>query len=299
MEQFGAIHSPVVAAVGVFDGVHRGHQQVIRLCHRRAAELGAQPWVMTFDPHPLRVVQPSAAPLLLTTLQAKLDLIAAQDVAGCMVIPFTPEFSSMEPDAFLDHLMLRLPTLRGLVIGENWRFGRQAKGNVALLRTLAATRNIDVAVASPVMQGDVPVSSTRIRDAIAAGELDSAAAMLGRPHAVCGTVIHGMKRGRRLGFPTANLDVRGCAIPPPGIYAARVDHDQQNWPGALYLPSTPEPQHGSLEVHLIDFSGDLYGRELKVEFITKIRDDDRRFPEESDLIRQIRSDINEIRHRLA
>jgi riboflavin kinase / FMN adenylyltransferase len=191
--------------------------------------------------------------------------------------------------------MQRLPTLRGLVIGENWRFGRQARGNVALLRELASTRRFDVTVARPVMAGDLPVSSTRIREAVASGDLDMAAHMLNRAHAVRGNVIHGMKRGRRLGFPTANIDVRGFAIPPAGIYAARVTLDGVKWKGAVYLPAQPDPQHGALEVHLIDFTGDLYGRELAVEFVSNIRADDRRFSQEADLIRQIRADVSAIR----
>ncbi len=299
LEQLDSVHAPVIVAVGVFDGVHLGHQEVIRLCRTQAEASGAEPWVMTFDPHPLRVVQPSAAPALLTGLPAKLDLLATQQVVGCMVIPFTSEFSAMEPDFFLDQLMMRLPSLRGLVIGENWRFGRQARGNVALLRELAVPRRFDVTVAKPVTAGNQPVSSTRIREAIADGKLDQAAAMLGRPHAVRGTVVHGMKRGRKLGFPTANIDPLGCAIPPAGIYAARVYLNNVIWPGALYLPASQNNQPGALEVHLIDYSGDLYDQELHIEFIDKIRDDDRRFTNEDDLVRQIQSDVTAIRKRLS
>ena len=292
LEELDSVHAPVIVAVGVFDGVHLGHQEVIRLCRVQAAAIGALPWVMTFDPHPLRVVQPSAAPSLLTGLPAKLDLLASQQIDGVMVIPFTP-------DAFLDQLMHRLPALKGLVIGENWRFGRQARGNVALLRELAATRRFAVTVATPVMSGTLPVSSTRIREAVATGQLDLAAALLGRRHSVRGTVIHGMKRGRKLGFPTANLDVRGCAIPPSGIYAARVHLNQTVWSGALYLPATPESAQAALEVHLLDYAGDLYDHELHIEFVDKIREDDRRFTNETDLIRQIQADVTAIRERLA
>jgi len=298
LEQLDSVHAPVIVAVGVFDGVHLGHQEVIRLCRMQAEKTGSQPWVMTFDPHPLRVVQPAFAPALLTSLPAKLDLLAAQQVTGCMVVPFTKEFSAMEPDAFLDQLMKRLPTLRGLVIGENWRFGRQARGNVALLRELAAARRFDVTVAKPVTADGLPVSSTRIREAISTGRLDVAAIMLGRRHTVRGTVIHGLKRGRKLGFPTANIDVRGVAVPPSGIYAARVRLDDANWSAALYLPASEVNVPETLEVHLIDFNGDLYNQELTIEFVDKIREDDRRFNHEIDLIQQIQSDVAAIRKRL-
>jgi len=299
LEQIKSVNQAVVVAIGVFDGVHLGHQHVIRLCREQAQRENASAWVMTFDPHPLRVVQPSAAPRLLTTLSARLELLSGQQVDGCMVIPFTSAFSELEPEAFLNELVRRIPDLRGIVIGENWRFGREARGNVALLHSLAQSFKFHVAVAKPVLWQGRTISSTRIRESIAAGALEDAASMLGRPHAIRGPVIHGTKRGRRLGFPTANLDVRGSALPPSGIYAARVHHENAVFPGAVYLPAHPEPQHGTLEVHLIDYSGDLYGKELHVEFLAKIRDDDRRFSDENDLIKQIRSDVARVREALA
>jgi riboflavin kinase/FMN adenylyltransferase len=295
LEQFNTIRQPIVVAIGVFDGIHLGHQQVIRLCREQAERDHAAPWVMTFEPHPLKVVQPATAPLLLTSLPAKLELLEQQHASGCIVTPFTKAFSEIEPETFLDQLVSRIPDLKGLVIGENWRFGRQARGNVALLHELSKKYKFRVTVAKPVVANGQTISSSRIREAIAGGLLDSAASMLGRPHTVCGPVIHGLKRGRRLGFPTANLDVQGCAVPPPGIYAARVKLDGREYKGALYLPAYPEPHHGSLEVHLIDFEGDLYNRELQVEFIRKIRNDDQRFSNESDLINQIRTDVAVIR----
>ena len=299
LDELHRLHDPVVMAIGVFDGLHLGHQQVIRLCREMAEKLNAAPWVMTFEPHPLRVVMPSAAPRLLTTLDTKLALIESTAVAGGAVIPFTPAFADIEPEAFLDQLVQRIPHLRGIVIGENWRFGRQARGNVDLLKKLAAPRGIHVSVATPVTWKGAPVSSSRIREAIASGRLDDAALMLGRPFSVRGPVIHGQKRGRRLGFPTANLDLRGCALPPSGIYASIVRHDGASFPGAVYLPAQPEPQHGTLEVHLIDFEGDLYGKVLPVEFIGKIREDNRRFSNEADLVCQIRHDVETIRNEVA
>jgi riboflavin kinase / FMN adenylyltransferase len=295
LEQLETIRQPVVVAVGVFDGVHLGHQHVINLCREQAANEQAEPWVMTFDPHPLKVVQPASAPLLLTSLSAKLDLLASQKTAGCMVIPFTRAFSEIEPEVFLDQLVRRIPNLKGLVIGENWRFGRRARGDVTLLHELSKKYHFHVSVAKPVFSGGSTVSSSRIREAIAQGHLDTAAAMLGRSHSVRGIVVHGLKRGRRLGFPTANIDVKGFAVPPSGIYAAAVNLEERTHQGALYLPAHPEPHHGNLEVHLIDFQGDLYGKELHVEIIRKIREDNLRFPNESDLIQQIRSDVSAIR----
>lgn len=284
----------VVMAVGFFDGVHRGHQQVVELCHTQAHALHAESWVMTFDPHPLQVVQPSAAPLLLTSLEAKLGLLEKHNLDGCVVVPFTREFSQMEPAAFLEHLVLHVPGLRGMVIGDNWRFGRNAGGTVETLRTLAKSHPFSVHVAPPLAHKGETISSTRIRDCIACGKLDEAAAMLGRPHRVGGRVTDGLKRGRKLGFPTANLQLDGFALPPSGIYAANVNLQNQIHPGAVYLPSNPA-QRGLVEVHLIDFHGNLYGKDLTVDFIRKVREDNLRFDREPDLVRQIQSDVDAIR----
>lgn len=288
---------PAVAmAVGFFDGVHAGHQRVIALCREQAAREHAETWVLTFDPHPLQVVQPARAPKLLTNLTARLDLLRAQGIDGCMVIPFTPEFSTLNPEEFLNHLISHIPGLRAVVIGENWRFGRGASGNVGLLRKLSRNYNFHVTVADPVMLDGEVVSSSRIREAIDAGHLADAEKMLGRRHALAGRVVDGMKRGRHLGFPTANLDVRGHALPPPGIYAALVHRDgHAAQGGAVYLPDGNTAQPGLLEVHLLDFAGDLYGHYLSVEFVQKIREDNLRFEREQDLKQQIASDVAAIR----
>lgn len=294
LEDIESIRQNVVVAIGVFDGVHRGHQQVINLCREQAAKESAEPWVMTFEPHPLRVVQPASAPPLLTSLPAKIDILSGLDVAGCMVIPFTHAFSLIEPEAFLDQLVKRISNLKGIVIGENWHFGRKARGDVALLRHISRAYDFHVQVSSQVSWQGAPVSSTRIRESIAAARLDDARSMLGRPYAVRGEVIHGKKRGRHLGFPTANIDARAFAVPPPGIYAAYADLDGHRHTGAVYLPSDRDLA-GNLEVHLLDFSGDLYGRDLNVEFAAMIREDNRRFTTEQELARQIQDDVTKIR----
>lgn len=288
---------PAVAmAVGFFDGVHLGHQRVIALCREQAAREQAETWVLTFDPHPLQVVQPDRAPKLLTNLPARLDLLRAQGIDGCMVIPFTTEFSKLNPEEFLNHLISHIPGLRAVVIGDNWRFGRGASGNVDLLRKLSRSYNFHVTVADPVLLDGEVVSSSRIREAVDAGRLGDAESMLGRRHALAGRVVDGLKRGRHLGFPTANLDLHGYAIPPPGIYAALVHRDgHAAQEGAVYLPAGNPAQPGLLEVHLLDFAGDLYGHYLSVEFVRKIRDDHLRFEREPDLKQQIANDVSAIR----
>jgi riboflavin kinase / FMN adenylyltransferase len=289
----------VTMAIGFFDGVHLGHQRVIALCREQAAREHAETWVLTFDPHPLQVVQPARAPKLLTNLTARLDLLRAQGIDGCMVIPFTPEFSKLNPEEFLNHLISHIPDLRAVVIGDNWRFGRGASGNVDLLRKLSRNYNFHVTVAEPVLLNSEVVSSSRIREAVDAGRLADAEHMLGRRHALAGRVVDGMKRGRHLGFPTANLDLHGYALPPSGIYAALVHRDgHAAQAGAVYLPEGNAAQPGLLEVHLLDFAGDLYGHYLSVEFVQKIREDNLRFEREQDLKQQIANDVVAIRELL-
>lgn len=299
IRSFGPIDTKkphAVIAIGFFDGVHLGHQRVIRLCREQAAAENAEAWVMTFDPHPLHLLQPANAPRLLTTLACKLDLLATLQVDGVMVVPFTPDFSRLTPGEFLANLTRHIPGLRSIVVGQNWRFGRNASGDTALLREQAASLPFNITIADPAETSGRIISSSRIRACLAAGQLDEAAAMLGRNLMMRGIVIDGLKRGRRLGFPTANIDITGRAIPPPGIYAGRVHRkDQPSFDGAVYLPASTTPEAGPLEVHLIDFEGDLYGEELTVEFIQKIRDDNLRFDNESGLIRQIAHDVATIR----
>jgi riboflavin kinase/FMN adenylyltransferase len=299
VRSFGPIETEkpaVVMAIGFFDGVHLGHQRVISLCREQAAAENAEAWVMTFDPHPLKVLRPHTAPRLITTPTQKLEYFEKLNIDGVMVVPFTPEFSQLTPDEFLSGLFKHIPNLRGIVVGQNWHFGRNAGGNAMLLRYKAAELPFKTTITEPQEIAGHLISSSRIRAAISTGQLADAQTMLGRNHAVRGTVIDGLKRGRRLGFPTANLDLTGYALPPHGIYAARIHrHGQPITSGAVYLPANAEANPGLLEVHIIDLAGDLYGQELTVELITRIREDNLRFECEADLIRQIASDVNAIR----
>lgn len=295
LEDMKAFTTGLVMGIGFFDGVHHGHRKVIGLCREEAARDGYEAWAMTFEPHPLKVIQPSLSPPLLTTLPAKLDLLDRAGVHGCLVTPFTKDFSMLDPKAFLDRLRENIPGLKGIVIGSNWRFGSQARGDVALLKEWADHHALSLTVAEPVIWSGQPVSSTRIREAVLTGRLEDAEAMLGRPHAVRGIVVPGLKRGRHLGFPTANLELHGDALPPAGIYAAVVVHHGLRRPGALYMPAPPNEHPGLLEVHLLDYDGDLYGEELNVEFIRRIREDNLRFDKQQDLVRQIQSDVDAIR----
>lgn len=289
---------PLVIAAGAFDGVHLGHRAVLQLALDEAKHLGGSTWVMTFDPHPLKVLRPSAAPALLTATPHKLSLLAGCGLTGTLVLPFNHEFAHQEPEAFIQRLRQNAPALKTLVVGENWTFGHKARGNVALLRELAAGLGFSVRVAGPVVWQDEVISSTRIRKAVAAGDLDAAGAMLGRPFSLMGTVIHGKQLGRQLGFPTANVYPQNEVRPPAGIYAARVRVGTDLFPSAAYFGNKKTHPDGDIvEAHLIDHTLELYGQEVEVSFIRKLRED-RTFPTLDALKAQIALDVDHAREML-
>jgi riboflavin kinase/FMN adenylyltransferase len=297
IKALASIKAPLVFAAGVFDGVHKGHQAVIARARECAAKAKGETWILTFDPHPMRVLKPDAAPALLTSTPHKLELLSHCHADGCVLLPFTQEFAQVEPEAFIDQLRAAAPSLRELVVGENWTFGHRGRGDTRLLRELAAKRSLTATIVPGVTwSGDV-ISSTRVREAVTEGRLDEAAAMLGRPFSILGTVVHGKKLGRKLGFPTANLDPHNEVRPPAGIYAVRALIDGHRLPAAAYVGSGPDTGD-IVEVHLLDHDADLYGRDIEVFFHQKIRDD-RRFAKQEELKRQIARDLDQARELLA
>ena len=288
----------VVLAVGYFDGVHLGHQSVIQNARQCAAARGGQTWILTFDPHPLKILRPEMAPPLLTSTAHKLDLFRAMGVEGCVVLPFTRELSAQEPEDFIKSLKASVPDLQEMVVGNNWTFGHRARGNPALLQKMAADLGFRATVVPPVVYKKAPISSTRVRQEITEGHLADVADMLGRPFSILGTVIPGKQFGRVLGFPTANIDPHNEVHPPPGIYAVFAVVAGQRVGGAAFLGASPEtqktPSGAVIEVHLFDITADLYGKDLEVQFIEKIREE-RRFASPADLSRQIGLDVEEAR----
>ena len=292
-------HSPaVVLAVGYFDGVHQGHQTVIQSANQRAAECRGRAWILTFDPHPLKILRPEMAPALLTSTAHKLDLFRAMDVEGCVVLPFTRELAAQEPEDFIKQLKTSVPNLQEIVVGNNWTFGHRARGNPALLQKMAAEFGFRATVVPPVVYKKAPISSTRIRQEITEGHLPEVRDMLGRPFSIMGTVIRGKQFGRELGFPTANIDPHNEVHPPPGIYAVFAIAEGKRMNGAAFLGASPEtqetPSGAIVEVHLFDVSPDLYGKDLEVQFIEKIREE-RRFATPAELSRQIGLDVEKAR----
>lgn len=286
---------PVAVAVGTFDGVHRGHQEVLARAKSWAAQMGGEAWALTFDPHPAKVLNPSRAPLLLTSTEHKLVLLEREGLAGVMLLTFTPELAALEPEAFLETLRAKWPAVRVIVSGPNWTFGRGGKGNVEFLRDWAQRHGIVVEVAEPVCWKGHPISSTRVRRTVQVGWLEEAAAMLGRPFSVLGLVRPGRQVGSRLGYPTANVDPRNEVLPPPGVYAVRVPFGERHLWGAAFLDDrihseAPAPIR-PVEVHLLNYAGGhLYGRELEVMFIRYLRGV-QRFPTDEALREQIGRDV--------
>jgi riboflavin kinase/FMN adenylyltransferase len=266
-----------VATIGVFDGVHRGHQFMIDRALARAAELRLPAVALTFDPMPEEVLVPHAAPPRLTTLERRIELLGALGVDGVYVADFTPEFSLQSPEQFVRSLLVGALRVVAVVVGENFRFGRRAAGDVRMLRELGASAGfmVDaVSLLSPSAptDGDPVLSSTWIRAQVAAGNVEAAASALGRPHRLEGVVVHGDHRGRDLGYPTANLDVAPrLAIPADGVYAGWLD----GLPAAISIGTNPtfEGKTRRVEAYVIDRADlDLYGRRVALDIVTRLRD---------------------------
>ena len=296
-----------VVTIGKFDGVHRGHQRDVAIARRAAADLGLPAVVVTFDPHPDEVVRPGSHPALLCTARRKLQLLAGLGVDAVCVIPFTLEFSRLGPDEFVRSVLVdRLHAAR-VVVGENFRFGHKATGDVALLAELGEKYEFAVTGVPLLSENGLMVSSTAIRSMLADGLVAAAAELLGRPHRVEGVVVRGYQRGRAMGFPTANLEPPpNTAIPADGIYAgwlASMDAagaETERWPAAISVGTNPtfEGQDRVVEAHALDRDDlDLYGVHVAVDFVARLRATVR-FDSVEALVRQMHIDIGDARRLL-
>ncbi|MBL9172412.1 MAG: bifunctional riboflavin kinase/FAD synthetase [Verrucomicrobiales bacterium] len=283
-------------ALGMFDGVHLGHQHVLRHALVHAANGAGASVALTFDPHPMAVVRPAQAPRLLQTLPQRLRALEALGLSATLVIPFDAAVAAQTGEEFIRGLLRDTGRIRSLSVGEGFQFGCRRTGDVQLLQALGEELRFQVHAASPVSVGGDVVSSSRIRQCIRDGVLESASELLGRPYAVSGKVIPGNRLGHTLGFPTANLDVSGLELPPHGVYAVWVQRITRNqeYPAVLNLGTRPtiaaDPGELRFEVHLLDFEDDLYGEELEVTFANRLRGE-RRFPDSKALRTQIAEDI--------
>jgi len=299
--EFAAVPGPVCLAIGVFDGVHLGHQAVIRRALADAKTAGGTAVVVTFDPHPMRVMRPAQAPRLLTSTRHKAQLIERLGVGELLVVPFTPDFAAMEPEAFVLALHAACRPLREICVGHTWSFGRNRAGNLALLQAMGDRLGFEeIGLPAVEMDGEV-VSSTAIRAFVEAGELERAARLLGREFTVLGTVMHGDHLGRTIGFPTANLSAHNEQFPPNGVYAVEALWNGRALPGVVNIGVRPTIESASgervLELHLFDFDADLYGQDVEVAFRRFLRPE-RKFAGLDALKAQIACDVAEARRAL-
>lgn len=275
MTPLGLAGDGAVVTVGTFDGVHRGHQAVLGEIVRRAAEAGRASVLVTFEPHPLEVVNPAAAPKRLTMPEERAEVLAMTLLDRVMVLRFDRTMARRTPEAFVREVLLEHCGMRELVIGHDHGFGHGRQGDVETLRRLGAAHGFPVDVVRPVRVADIPVSSTLVRRAIAGGDLDGAARLLGRPYTVSAAVVHGERRGHGLGVPTANLAVSSRKLlPPDGVYAVQVETPAGRFGGMMNQGSRPTFDDGRrlLEVHLFGFEGDLYDQWVRVEWVAPLRD---------------------------
>ena len=290
----------VCLGIGFFDGVHLGHQQIIRQTITDARKHEAIALVITFDRHPNTVVAPHRVPSLIYSLPQKLRAIESLGVDTLLLIPFNKAFSEQTGEAFVRGLASDLGRVQSMCVGANFVFGHKRGGNVELLRKLGAELKFTVHGMAALSLDGRAVSSTRIREAIRAGELDGVSQMLGRAYSLAGPVVRGDGVGHKLGFPTANLDATGLALPPHGVYAVHADAGGKTYRAVLNIGLRPTLQNPQpqlrVEAHLIDFAGELYGREVEVTFVDKLRPETR-FPSLAELRAQIARDILEAQMR--
>lgn len=265
--------------IGNFDGVHRGHQALLERLVRTARECALPATVLTFEPHPREFFAPDSAPPRLSRLREKLELLAEAGVDRVFIIPFNAALAALEAEAFIEQVLVRALGTRHLLIGDDFCFGRARRGNFAMLQEAGKSLGFQVeSMPTLVFEGE-RVSSSAVREALMAGDLEHAERLIGRPYTMSGRVMHGDKLGRTLGFPTANIQIKRSKSPLMGIFTVTVDGLAETpWPGVASLgvrPTVTNSGRATLEVFLFDFDGDLYGRHLRVNFLHKQRDEAR------------------------
>jgi riboflavin kinase/FMN adenylyltransferase len=299
-----------VVTIGVFDGVHRGHAEIIAQAVALARERGVPSVLLTFVPHPSEVVRPGSHPPVLTTIVRRAELVEQLGVEVFCALPFTFEFSHMPPDEFAHHVLVERLHASAVIVGENFRFGHRAAGNVAVLERLGETFGFTAHGIPLLRDGETPISATYVRSCVQAGDMVGAAEALGRSHRVDGVVERGDQRGRELGFPTANLRTEAwAAVPADGVYAGRVwrlDEWGRTAPGpplgaaAISVGTNPtfEVRQRRVEAYILDYDGDLYGDAIGVEFLARLRGMEK-FDDVADLVAQMRADVADTRRLMA
>ncbi|MFK5927030.1 MAG: bifunctional riboflavin kinase/FAD synthetase [Desulfuromusa sp.] len=286
--------------LGNFDGVHLGHRELFRHLVKTARQLNCPSVVYTFDPHPLKFLAPDRAPLLLNTPAEKQRLIAASHVDYLIQTPFTAEFAAMTPEVFVADILIAKLHIKALVVGYDYAFGKGRRGDTGFLKACGKKQGFAVEVLQPVGADGLPYSSTRIRTMVAAGDVADVVRLLGRQYNLEGRVVPGDQRGRELGFPTANLETDKELIPASGVYAVKVRHGSQEYGGVVNLGQRPTFDGGAstIEVYLLDYTGQLYGQNLRIYFVERLRGE-QKFSSVDELINAIEADVLRARQILA
>lgn len=303
IDELPANFSAGAVTIGNFDGVHRGHARLLKRLHQRANEFNGPSVVFTFEPHPVRLLRPDKAPAPLTWVSRKAELLALLDVDVVVAYPTTHEFLALTANEYFEQIVCQELRTRAIVEGPNFFFGKNREGNIELLKQLCEQASISLDIVEPLKTDAEFVSSSRVRKAIAAGDVDTANDWLTQPYRIRGMVTHGAGRGATIGFPTANVSAVDTLLPGLGVYAG-VAHvaDQEHaeartaWKAAINVGPNPTfgEDHVKVEVHLLDYQGDLYGEPLEVDFVRRLRDI-QKFASKDELIQQLASDIQAVR----
>lgn len=291
----GAPPFPAVA-LGNFDGVHVGHQEILKTAIARARAAGGSAFALTFDPLPAKVLSPARAPLLIMTPEDKAEALRQSGIDGAIVIEFTRALSMLSPREFVRDYLYSKIGARVVVVGHNVSFGHRRAGSAATMRELGREFGFEAVIVGPVKVAGMEVSSTSVREAIAAGDMRIAATLLGRPHFISGPVVHGRERGRKIGFPTANIAPRTECLPPDGVYATRLVLADGAYPSITNIgmrPTFAEPER-TIEAHVFDFNRDIYDQGVKLEWIERIRPE-LKFESAQELGAQIARDLKRAR----
>jgi len=283
-------------SIGNFDGVHRGHQEIAQHLAARSHSEGVPAVVLTFDPHPLALLRPGHVPPSLTTLKQKAELLEQAGVTCVIAYPTDKDLLQLTPAEFVDSILVSQLAAKGIVEGPNFCFGKDRKGDIETLRELCRDRKILLEVAETVGGARAMVSSSTIRSLVASGQIAAAATLLGHPYRIEGAVVAGARRGQQIGFPTANITGIETLLPADGVYAGLAAVGEREFAAAINVGPNPTFHETArkVEVHLIDFSGDLYGQTLAVDLVDRVRDV-RKFASREELVDQIRNDVAAVR----
>ena len=285
----------VVATIGTFDGVHRGHQAMMAQVHERAVHYNVPAMVIIFEPHPREYFLGDKAPAKLMRLREKVEALEQQGIDRVLCLPFNRKLRSMEAEEFIERVLVNGIGVRCLIVGDDFRFGRMGKGSASNLEAAAEKFGFELIGTDTVLHGDRRISSTWVREALDAGDFELAEKLLGRPYAISGRVVHGEKLGRELGVPTANVNLKRQRAPLSGVFIVEVMLDGERLPAVANVgvrPTVGDLEKPILEVHILDWAGDIYGRYIRVEFLGKIREE-KRFSSVEELADWIRRDIEE------